>query len=139
VAAFGSDLKIRVAFKGDLPVAGILTLSNRRSVVYKYGGSIASFNKFGGMPLLFWKTIQEAKDNGLEELDLGRSDPDNQGLITFKEHLGATATTINYWVYPPRPQRPRSAWQKNLARHLVQASPDLVLQTVGTLLYRHIG
>jgi hypothetical protein len=139
VAAFGSDLKIRVASKGDLPVAGILTLSNRRCVVYKYGGSIASLNKFGGMPFLFWKTIQEAKANGLEELDLGRSDPDNLGLIAFKEHWGATATTLSYWTYPPRPQAPRSAWQKNLARHLVQASPDLVLQAVGTILYRHIG
>ena len=139
VAAFGNDLKIRVASKGDLPVAGILSLSNRRCVVYKYGASIASLNKFGGMQYLFWKTIQEAKEKGLEELDMGRSDPDNLGLIAFKEHWGATAATINYWVYPARPQKPRNAWQKNLARHLVQASPDLVLQAVGTLLYRHIG
>ncbi len=91
------------------------------------------------MPFLFWKTIQEAKDNGLEELDLGRSDPDNLGLIAFKEHLGATSTTINYWIYPPRPQVPQSAWQKKMARLFVQASPDLVLQAVGTLLYPHIG
>jgi len=139
MAAFGSDLKIRIASKGDLPVAGILTLFNKRCVVYKYGGSIASLNKFGGMPFLFWKTIEEAKEKGLEELDLGRSDPDNLGLIAFKEHWGATATTINYWTYPQRPQRPRSPWQKKLARHLVQASPDLVLQAVGTILYRHIG
>jgi hypothetical protein len=139
VAAFGSDLKIRIASKGDVPVAGILTLSNQRCVVYKYGGSIASLNKFGGMPFLFWKTIQEAKDNGREELDLGRSDPDNLGLIAFKEHLGATATKLNYWTYPLRPHVPRSAWQKNMARRLVQASPDLVLRAVGTILYRHIG
>jgi len=139
VAAFGDDIRIRVASKDDLPVASILTLSNKRCVVYKYGGSIASLNKFGGMPFLFWKTIQEAKDKGLEELDLGRSDPDNLGLITFKEHWGATAATLSYWTYPPRPQILRSAWQKNLARRLVRVSPDLVLETVGTLLYRHIG
>ncbi len=52
VAAFGSDLKIRIASKGDVPVAGILTLSNQRCVVYKYGGSIASLNKFGGNAVL---------------------------------------------------------------------------------------
>ena len=74
IGTFGNDLKIRVASKGDLPVAGILTLANKRCVVYKYGGSTASLNKFGGMAFLFWKTIQEAKDKGLEELDLGRSD-----------------------------------------------------------------
>jgi lipid II:glycine glycyltransferase (peptidoglycan interpeptide bridge formation enzyme) len=140
IATFGNDLTIRVASKGDVPVASILTLSNKKCVVYKYGGSIASHNKLGGMALLFWRTIQEAKDKGLEELDMGRSGIDNLGLIAFKEHWEATATTLNYWRYPPPcPQAPRSAWQKSVARRLVQAAPDLVLEAVGTLLYRHIG
>jgi hypothetical protein len=140
IAAFGNDLKIRVASKGDLPVASILTLSNKRSVVYKYGGSIASLNKMGGMALLFWKTIQEAKDKALDELDMGRSGINNPGLIAFKDHLGATGTTLNYWRYPPPgPYVPRSAWQKSLAHRLVQAAPDWALEAVGALLYRHIG
>lgn len=139
IATFGNDLTIRVASKGYLPVASILTLSHKKSVVYKYGGSIASLNKFGGMPFLFWKTIQEAKEKGLEELDMGRSDTDNLGLIAFKEHWRATGTELSYWTYPPRSQVARSAWQKSLARRLVQAAPDLALEAVGTLLYRHIG
>jgi|ERR1700722_6059880 CelD/BcsL family acetyltransferase involved in cellulose biosynthesis len=140
IATFGNDLKIRVASKGDLPVASILTLSNKRSVVYKYGGSVASLNKMGGMALLFWKTIQEAKDKALDELDMGRSGINNPGLIAFKDHWGATRTTLNYWRYPPPgPYVPRSAWQTSLAHRLVQAAPDLALEAVGTLLYRHIG
>ena len=140
ITAFGDDLKIRVASKGNLPVASILTLSNKKSVVYKYGGSIASLNKLGGMAFLFWKTIQEAKDKGLEELDMGRSDTDNLGLIAFKEHWGATGATLSYWRYPaPGPQLPQSAWQKSIARGFAQVAPDFVLETVGTLLYKHIG
>ena len=57
-------------------------------MVYKYGCSDAAFNKFGGMALLFWKTIQEAKDKGFEELDLGRSDIDNVGINRFQGALG---------------------------------------------------
>lgn len=140
IATFGNDLKIRVASKGDLPVASILTLSNKRCVVYKYGGSIASLNKMGGMALLFWKTIQEAKDKALDELDMGRSGIDNLGLIAFKEHWGAIGTPLSYWRYPPPgPCVPRSAWQKSLAHRLVQAAPDVALEAIGTLLYRHIG
>ena len=140
ITIFGNDLKIRVASKGDVPVASILTLSNRKCVVYKYGGSLAPLNKLGGMALLFWKTIQEAKDNAIEELDMGRSGADNPGLIAFKEHWGATGTTLNYWRYPPPgPYVPRPAWQKSLARRLVQSAPDVALEAVGTLLYRHIG
>src|SRR5271168_4136209 len=136
ITAFGDDLKIRVASKGNLPVASILTLSNKKSVVYKYGGSIASLNKLGGMAFLFWKTIQEAMHKGLEELDMGRSDTDNLGLIAFKEHWGATGATLSYWRYPaPGPQLPQSAWQKSIARGFAQVAPDFVLETVGTLLY----
>ena len=55
-------------------------------MVYTYGGSDAKFNNLGGTPMLFWRMIKEANDAGAEELNLGRSDLDNQGLITFKEH-----------------------------------------------------
>jgi hypothetical protein len=140
IATFGNDLKIRVASQGDVPIASILTLSHKRSVVYKYGGSIASLHKLGGMAFLFWKTIQEAKDNGLEEFDLGRSDNDNQGLIAFKEHWGAIGAVLSYWKYPPpKPAVPRSAWKTNLTRRLIRVAPDSALEAVGTLLYRHIG
>ena len=99
IAAFGKDLKIRVASKDGVAVASILTLSHRKSMVYKYGCSDAAFNNLGGTALLFWKTIQEAKDRGLEEFEMGRSDVDNLGLIAFKERWGASRKLINYWTY----------------------------------------
>src|ERR1035441_4599930 len=139
VAAFGDDIKIRVASKGDVPVASILTLSHKKSMVYKYGGSIASLNKLGGMAFLFWKTIQEAKDEGIEELDLGRSNIDNEGLIAFKEHWRAARTTLSYWRYPRGPLVPQSAWRQTLLRHFVQSAPDFALVAAGSLLYKHIG
>jgi hypothetical protein len=139
IAAFGNDVTIRVASKGGLPVASIFTLRHKKSVVYKYGGSIASLNKFGGMALLLWKTIQEAKDEGLEELDMGRSNADNAGLIAFKEHWRAVGTTLSYWRYPPGPRAPQRAWRQYLLRSFTQVAPDFVLEATGTLLYRHIG
>ena len=139
MAVFGNNLKIRAAYKDDLPVASILTLSHRKSMIYKYGGSHAAFNKLGGMALLFWKTIQEAKGSGLEELDMGRSETDNLGLIAFKEHWGAVGTPLIYWAYPDRPARPSGAWQTGLAKRIVSSTPDLVLEAIGRLLYRHAG
>ena len=100
IAAFGADLKIRVASKDGLAVASILTLSHKKTMVYKYGCSDVAFNKFGGTSLLFWKTIQEAKDCGFEELEMGRSDVDNLGLMAFKERWGASGRPISYWTYP---------------------------------------
>jgi CelD/BcsL family acetyltransferase involved in cellulose biosynthesis len=139
IAAFGTDLTIRVASKDGSPVAAILTLSHKKTMVYKYGCSDAAFNKFGGMALLFWKAIREAREKGFEELDLGRSDIDNLGLIAFKEHWGAAATDLNYWVYPGRSAKRPSSWGKNLVARVVSVAPDFALKVVGKLLYRHIG
>jgi CelD/BcsL family acetyltransferase involved in cellulose biosynthesis len=139
IAAFGKDLKIRVASKDGLPVASILTLSHKKSMVYKYGCSDAAFNKLGGIVFLFWRTIQEAKDAGFEELEMGRSDVDNIGLIAFKDRWGAAGTPISYWTYPHGGARLMSVWEKSLARYVVPAVPDLALEAVGKLLYRHIG
>ena len=139
IAAFGKDLKIRVAFKGELAVAGILTLSFKKSMIYKYGCSDASFHNMGGTALLFWNAIQEAKQSGFEELEMGRSDVDNLGLIAFKDHWGAKSTVIRYWSYPGGLTGPSELWKKKLAKYVVPALPDYALVGVGRFLYPHIG
>ena len=96
-----------MASKDGRPIASILTLSFKKTMVYKYGGSDAAHHPLGGMPFLFWRAIQEAKAQGIEELDLGRSDLDQPGLIAFKDHLGATRSDIDLLHLPGEPQTPR--------------------------------
>src|SRR5262249_27737023 len=88
----GDAFKIHVASKNHLPIASILTLRHKDTLVYKYGCSDARFHAMGAMPLLFWQAIEGGKALGLGKFDLGRSDVDDQGLITFKNHLGATSS-----------------------------------------------
>jgi lipid II:glycine glycyltransferase (peptidoglycan interpeptide bridge formation enzyme) len=139
IHSFGKDLKIRVASKEGKAVASILTLSHKKSMTYKYGCSNTEFNRLGGTALLFWRTIQDAKDQRIDELDMGRSDIDNEGLIAFKEHWGATRTEIDYWSYPMAPSGLPGAWKKRWARHVVSTAPDAILEKIGELMYRHIG
>jgi CelD/BcsL family acetyltransferase involved in cellulose biosynthesis len=139
IAAFGKDLKIRVASKDGVPVASILTLSHKKTVVYKYGCSDAAYNRLGGTALLFWQTIREAKNQGFDELELGRSDTDNAGLIAFKERWGASRHSISYWTYPENEPAPLDGWKKMVMRRAVSAAPPLALEAVGSLLYKHIG
>lgn len=136
----GDQLTIQVLSKDADPVASIITLNYRESVVYKYGCSDARFHNFGGMSLLFWKTIQRSKQMGAEQFDLGRSGPDDPGLIAFKGHLGAVASDLKYYRYPvPRASkeqsRPKMAW----ARQALACLPDPLLVGAGQLLYRHLG
>lgn len=139
IAVFGDQLKIRVASKNGVAVSSILTISHKKTMVYKYGCSNPVFNNLGGTALLFWRTIHEAKSHGLEELEMGRSDVDNLGLIAFKEHWGASGTPITYWTYPHMGRGLPSVLKNKFARRIVSIVPDLALETVGNHLYRHIG
>ena len=138
IREFGDKLKIRVASKDGVPIASILTLTYKKSMVYKYGCSDVRFHRHGGMPFLLWNAMQEAVDSGLEELDMGRSDRDNLGLISFKERLGAVGEPLSYWTNCQR-SRTMSIPHFTMLRRLVPAMPDAVLKVVGELLYRHMG
>jgi lipid II:glycine glycyltransferase (peptidoglycan interpeptide bridge formation enzyme) len=136
----GDKLKIRVASKDGRPVASILTLQHRQTLVYKYGCSDKAFNNLGGMQLLFWRAIQDAKTQGLLEFDLGRSGLDNEGLIRFKDRLGAKRRTITYWRYPASSiAQSTSTWKMNVAKRIFSRLPDACLCVAGKLLYRHIA
>ncbi len=143
VACLGNMVTIHVASKNLIPVASIVTLSYKNTLVYKYGCSDGQFSNMGGTPMLFWKAIQQAKDAGVERFDLGRSDHKDAGLIDFKEHLGAVSSELVYY----RDSKPAN--KKETSKHVSAASswarealvrlPDSVLAGVGQVVYRHIG
>jgi hypothetical protein len=139
VECMGDKSKIRVVSKHGKPVASMLTLRFRQSLVYKYGCSDKQFSFLGGMQLLFWKAIQEGKEEGLSEFDLGRSEWDNEGLIKFKDRLGATRTSVRYWRLSMTAAARKLPWKMRVARHAFSHLPDAWLIATGRLLYRHIG
>ena len=140
VACMGEDVCIRIASKAGQPVAGILTLSHGRRMVYKYGGSDTRFNNLGGTPMLFWHAIKEAKQAGAEELDFGRSDLDNPGLIAFKGRWSAACSILSTWRVPIAVSSPRRERLKiRCTKEVFARLPDSVLTLAGRLLYRHIG
>jgi hypothetical protein len=137
-ACFGERLMIRVASKGGRPIASILTVRHKKTLVYKYGCSDEALHKLGAMPMLFWKAIQDEKQRGAEEFDLGRSETDNPGLTAFKQHLGATCSRLSYYRLG---QRELSITDSNMqvVRAVFARMPDRLAQIAGTVLYRHLG
>jgi len=140
VTWMGKDVEIRIASNAGQPIAGILTLSYGKKIVYKYGGSDTKFNNLGATPMLFWEAIKEAKEAGAEELDLGRSDLDNPGLIAFKGRWSAECSTLTTWRAPMVASSPHlESVKARCAKEVFARLPDSVLALVGRLLYRHIG
>lgn len=140
VSNLDHQAQIRVASKDGQPIASILTLRFKNTMVYKYGSSDRRFSNLGGTQLLFWKSIEEAKRDGLSELDLGRTDYGDVGLARFKERWGATRTTLAYDRFPQRHSNSLSqVVQASIGKHIWSRTPESLLAFAGRLLYKHIG
>jgi lipid II:glycine glycyltransferase (peptidoglycan interpeptide bridge formation enzyme) len=140
IDAVGDSLKIHVASKDGRPVASILTLSFKRTLVFKYGCSDPRFNRLGGTHFLLWQAIQEAKQAGLDEFDLGRSDLDTPGLVTFKDRWGTSRSAIAYFRCSRSPTSSLGrAWPMRIAKQFFAHIPDKLLISAGEKLYRHMG
>jgi lipid II:glycine glycyltransferase (peptidoglycan interpeptide bridge formation enzyme) len=148
-ATFGDALKIRTASHRERPIAAILTLKSETTLVYKYGCSDESEHNLGGMQMLMWRAIQEAKQEGLGVLDLGRSDASNEGLVAYKDRWGARRSTLIYLRRPLRlratasassaPMSAGESWKIRLAGQLFSYAPGGIAALAGRLLYRHLG
>jgi CelD/BcsL family acetyltransferase involved in cellulose biosynthesis len=141
VACMSPDVEIRLIRKDTIPVAAILTLRHGRTVVYKYGCSDERLHHLAGMPFLFWKLIEESKAAGAVQIDFGRTDLDNYGLIEFKDRLGTTRGRLTYFRYPEKSTSGKGVVASHLpaTRLLFSVLPDAISSRVGQLLYRHIG
>lgn len=139
IDGFGKDLVIRLAYKRQQPIAGMLTLLYKKTLVYKYGVSDAALHRMGGMPMLFWKAIQEEKLRGAEELDLGRSDVNNPGLNQFKEHLGGVPRKLVYFRMGCHPGASIAARNMTAVHAVFARIPAPLAQVAGRMLYKHTG
>lgn len=140
VDCLGDALTIRVAEANGRPVAAIITLHHKNVLVYKYGCSDTRFNRLGAMQLLFWRAIRQAKELGVEELDLGRSDTDQIGLIAFKDRWGSRRRELNYWRYPAAPvSKGFPLMEFRVLNRMIGHMPVSALIAAGKLLYRHMG
>jgi hypothetical protein len=140
VACLSPNVEVRLVRKDTTPVAAILTLHHGHTVVYKYGCSDERFHHLAGMPLLFWKLIEESKAVGAEQIDFGRTDLDNDGLIMFKDRLGTTRRKLRYSRYPETVKnKVLLASDPSATRRMLSVLPDTVLSQAARLVYRHVG
>jgi hypothetical protein len=141
LALLSDKIKIRVASKGDVPVASIITIEHGRSMTYKYGCSDERYNSLAGNVFLFWRAIQDAKEAGAQIFDMGRSDLDNPGLIRFKSNWGTAGSRLAYWRSPELSAAKQADCSKvrAIGGYLLSRLPDRCLIAMGTMLYKHAG
>jgi hypothetical protein len=130
-----------LATHGDAVVAGIICLYFGDRAIYKYGASNIDFQHLRANNLVLWESMMRCARQGCRSFSLGRTDLDNEGLMSFKNGWGGSRTTLSYYRYDFSASAFVSEPQRDLliCKTLLRKLPVALLRMVGTLAYRHIG
>lgn len=130
-----------LARKGQTTVAGVICLHFGCSALYKYGASDAAFQHLRANNLVLWEAIKYCAREGFRTFSLGRTDLDNEGLLTFKDGWGGNRSVLNYHRYEFASNGFVCDHERNLEvyKNVLKKLPIDVLKMLGKLAYRHIG
>lgn len=139
IGCLGPNMEIRVASTKERPVAAIIAIRHKNTTIYKYGCTDASFHELGGMQMLLWRTIQDARSLGCTSLDMGRSAYDNAGLVAFKDRWGTTKSNMSYFRFPAFPLQDLTSGLMQLVRKSISRMPESLQAATGYLAYKHFA
>jgi CelD/BcsL family acetyltransferase involved in cellulose biosynthesis len=137
----GRGFLLLAAHEGKI-IAGTMYLLWRDTCYYKFNASDGESLAVRPNNVLMWQGILEAKRRGYRLFDLGRSNAQQTGLVTFKESFGARPEdllAITFQSGDPWAAQRKEA--QGLFKELTNlfadpAVPDEVSERAGALLYR---
>jgi CelD/BcsL family acetyltransferase involved in cellulose biosynthesis len=138
----GNGYLLLASCNGQVMAAGIF-LTCRDTVYYKYSSSDPAYlTEKCPNHLLTMHAIERACLAGYRFFDFGRTSPDNEGLIRYKEMWGAQSQDLPYYFYPhikgaTATEGEGKSYQ--LVTRIWRLLPDSITDIIGPMLFRHIG
>jgi lipid II:glycine glycyltransferase (peptidoglycan interpeptide bridge formation enzyme) len=131
---------VALAVHQGKPVAGAVYALYRDQALYKFGASDRKHQHLRANNLVMWEAIRWFCCNGFRSLHLGRTEPENEGLLQFKRGWGVKESRVAYFRLNLR-ENTFSA-ERNGTRScypVFKMLPIPVLRLAGSVLYRHVG
>jgi serine/alanine adding enzyme len=135
------DATILVALYGSKVVAAGLFLKCNETFYYKYNASDPGYlSKVTPNHLLTWRAIEMACLQGYHFFDFGRTSPDNEGLMRYKEMWGAQPMDLGYYYFP-KVRGAASTEEKGLPYRMLtkvwRSLPEAIIDVIGPKIYKH--
>lgn len=140
-----SQKQLYLAFKGNVPIAGIIMLYNGAKAIYAYGASVSDRELLQARPndLLFWTSIKDSHHKGFEIFDFGVTPYSNESLFRFKSQWGTDNSEMTYSYYLNRirsvPNIDRSGKMFIFFSGMLKILPKSLLKPVGPIILRLLG
>jgi hypothetical protein len=139
IIAKGNGFVALAMYKGQ-SVSGAIFFNFNCATIFKYGASDKTFQHLRPNNLLLWQAIEWCSESGFRSFHFGRTEPENEGLLQFKDGWGAAKAGLCYYKYDLRKGRflsndsgPKSSYR------VFKMMPAPLLRLTGNLLYRHVG
>lgn len=131
---------ISLAHYCDRVIAGAVFLWSGTHSIFKYGASDDGHWSVRPNQVLMWHSIRNLIMKGCKELNLGRSEPKNEGLLRFKDSFGTKAGNLHYGLVAPMNQVPhvQILTDSKIRKYPIQSLPLCINRMAGTLLYPHL-
>ena len=132
---------VALASYNNKVIAGAVYFHFGTNAIYKYGASMKEYQNLRVNNLIMWEAIKWYSQNGYKNFSFGRTEPENLGLLQFKEGWGAKEEIIKYYKYDLR----RGEFVKDFSRvtglhnKIFNRMPMPLLRIIGTVLYKHMG
>ncbi|MGQ9663783.1 MAG: lipid II:glycine glycyltransferase FemX [bacterium] len=133
---------ILVAIYHKRAIAASLFFHYKDTLYHKFNASDSNYLKYQPNHLILWEAIKWGVENGFKVLDLGRTSPDNYGLMSFKRHWGAKEIDLPYYYWPDIKGvsvTKESSIKYKIASSILKRTPIPVLKLAGTLFYKYLG
>jgi len=140
--AFGGDADILTVRQDGRPVASVLSLYWRGTVMPYWGGGIADARRLRANELMYFALMRHARAKGCTRFDFGRSKV-GTGPYSYKKNWGFEPQPLVYarWLAPgeaPRDTNPNSA-KYRLQVDLWKKLPLWAANRIGPLIARGLG
>lgn len=140
--AFGEDADILTVREGGRPVASVLSLYWRCTVMPYWGGGLAEARRLRANELMYFALMRHARARGCTRFDFGRSKV-GTGPFAYKKNWGFDPQPLVYerWLAPgeaPRDTNPNSA-KYRMQVDLWKRLPLWAANRIGPLIARGLG
>lgn len=123
-------------------IASSIFFIYKDTIYHKFNASDEHYLRYQPNHLILWTAIQWAVENGYKILDLGRTAPDNIGLIAFKRHWGAKEIDLPYYYWPDIKgvsATRESSIKYKIASSILKRTPIPFLKLAGNLFYKYLA
>jgi len=139
---FGEEADILTIYDGRNPVASVLSLYHRGTVMPYWGGGTAAARSLRANERLYYELMLHARRRGCTRFDFGRSKL-GTGAYTYKKNWGFEPTPLTYYARNADGQGPRSINPLDAKYRLQVAAwkklPLPIANRIGPLIARGLG